>query len=261
MRPDIGGANGSNGRVDRSTVEHGGREARPRLRVVLVSTPSLVSEAVGEALVSRGLDVVTGALPSGPRGLRELGRLVAASRAPVGLVVSDLVEAAELRAIDAVLTGITLRWLVVTSEPAGPQWGAVLESGAVAVLPTSASLEELRRAVLQIAMGREILPPALLARVVQEWHETREVEQDLNARLTSLTPREMAVLNSLSEGLSVKAIAEQEGVSEGTVRSQVKSILRKLGVRSQLAGVAAYQRLGELRRRGRSVPKQVPWSS
>ena len=101
------------------------------------------------------------------------------------------------------------------------------------------------------------MPPELRARVILEWRETMEALQELARRLESLTPREMAVLSSLSEGQSVKDIAEQVGVSEGTVRSQVKSILRKLGVRSQLASVAAYRQLDELRRRS-GRPAQLP---
>lgn len=239
----------------------GNRETAPRLRLVVVAEPGLVSTAVAESLGSRGLEVATYAVPTGPRALRELGHAAVATRSSVGVVVSALDDPAEIRGIDALLAGVPLRWLVVTSAPVGPQWGAVLEAGAAAVLPTGASLDDLRRAVLWVTMGREVMPPTLVSRVLQEWHETRDAEQELADRLASLTPRELAVLNSLSEGLSVKAIAAQVGVSEGTVRSQVKSILRKLGVRSQLAGVALYQRLGELRRRGGRPPHQQLWSS
>lgn len=247
--------------VDRHDVDAAGRESAPRLRVVVVAEPGLLSAAVTESLRSRGLEVTAFPVPTGPQALRELKRAVVASRSVVGMVLSDMSDPAEVRGIDALLTGLPLRWLVVTSAPVGPQWGASLEAGAVAVLPTNASLDDLRHAVLWVAMGREVMPPALQSRVLQEWHEHRDAEQDLAERLTSLSPRELAVLNSLSEGLPVKEIAEQVGVSEGTVRSQVKSILRKLGVRSQLAGVAAYQRLGELRRRGGRPPPQRTWSS
>lgn len=230
----------------------------PRLRVLTVFAPTMVGEALADALGSRGLDVVRAPLPSGQRGLRELVRIAGAIRPPAGLLVSHPGDPLEARAVDAVLAGVTTRWLVLTCEPAGPQWGALLDAGAVAVLPTSASLEDLRRALFAVAVGRDVMSPELLTRLVQEWHEVRDAEQELVERLSALTPREMAVLNSLSRGESVKAIAEEVGVSEGTVRSQVKSILRKLGVRSQLAGVVAYQRLGELRRRLRAQ-HQEPW--
>jgi hypothetical protein len=40
--------------------------------------------------------------------------------------------------------------------------------------------------------------------------------------------------------MAVRAIAEDSEVTESTVRGQVKAILRKLEVNSQLAAVAAY---------------------
>jgi len=232
-------------------------DPRSRLRVVVVASASLIAQTIRETLAARGFEVVGSQVPSGMHGLRTLGRSITANRPGAGLVVSHLSDPVEVADIDRMLTVVPLRWLVVTSEPAGPPWGALLEAGAAAVLPMNATLDELGRALLQIARGRDVMPPELRARVILEWRETMEALQELARRLESLTPREMAVLSSLSEGQSVKDIAEQVGVSEGTVRSQVKSILRKLGVRSQLASVAAYRQLDELRRRS-GRPAQLP---
>ena len=63
------------------------------------------------------------------------------------------------------------------------------------------------------------------------------------ARLETLSDREEEVLQRLYEGVGVRAIAEQSEVAEATVRSQVKSILRKLDVSSQMAAVLAYEEL------------------
>ena len=226
--------------------------SRGRLRVALVSGPRLVSETIRETLSARGFEVVRAPVPRGARDLRELTGRLTAMRPAVGLVISDLVDAVEVREITGLLSRVGLRWLIVTGEPAGPRWGEVLEAGAAAVLPMSASVEDLRRALLRLAMGRAVMPADLSAQVVEEWHAIRETEIELAGRMQSLTPRELAVLERLSEGHTVKEIAEQVGVTEGTVRSQVKSVLRKLGVRSQLAGVAAYRLLAELRRGRRS---------
>ncbi len=61
-------------------------------------------------------------------------------------------------------------------------------------------------------------------------------------RLSRLTPREHEVLTGLGEGRSVQMIARSLGSSPSTVRTQVASVLRKLGVGSQLAAVAALHR-------------------
>jgi two-component system, NarL family, nitrate/nitrite response regulator NarL len=57
-----------------------------------------------------------------------------------------------------------------------------------------------------------------------------------------LTRREEEVLSALMRGAKAREICAQSFVSMPTVRSQIRSILTKLGVTSQLAAVAlAYQ--------------------
>jgi DNA-binding NarL/FixJ family response regulator len=53
-----------------------------------------------------------------------------------------------------------------------------------------------------------------------------------------LTASERRVLFYLTTGRSAQDIADELVVSVTTVRSHIRSILRKLGVRSQLAAVA-----------------------
>ena len=52
------------------------------------------------------------------------------------------------------------------------------------------------------------------------------------------------MLGALVDGLSAEEIAEAHFVAVTTVRSQVRGILQKLGVRSQLAAVATANRAG-----------------
>jgi len=60
----------------------------------------------------------------------------------------------------------------------------------------------------------------------------------------SLSRREGEVLRLLMDGMSVNKIAETSFVSVGTVRTQVKAVLRKLGVSSQVAAVALAYKIG-----------------
>ncbi len=59
-----------------------------------------------------------------------------------------------------------------------------------------------------------------------------------------LTEREQFVLSELMEGNGAEEIAKAAFVSISTVRSQIKAILQKLGVNSQLAAVAMARRAG-----------------
>jgi DNA-binding NarL/FixJ family response regulator len=59
-----------------------------------------------------------------------------------------------------------------------------------------------------------------------------------------LTQRECLVLTAMIDGLSAEEIASAHYVALATVRSQIRAVLQKLGVRSQLAAVAAGNRAG-----------------
>ncbi|MFI2708421.1 response regulator transcription factor, partial [Nocardioides sp. CER28] len=74
----------------------------------------------------------------------------------------------------------------------------------------------------------------------EAWREMRARHDEVAERLSRLTPREREVLRLMYAGQSVARIAEMLEVAPATVRSQVKSVLRKLDVNTQLAAVAAF---------------------
>jgi DNA-binding NarL/FixJ family response regulator len=59
-----------------------------------------------------------------------------------------------------------------------------------------------------------------------------------------LTPREMEVLQRLAEGLTNKAIAQELGISEHTVKFHVNAIMGKLQAQSRTEAVVRATRLG-----------------
>ena len=75
--------------------------------------------------------------------------------------------------------------------------------------------------------------------LVRLWAELLERREMVNRQIASLTPREHEVLTMLHAGDRIARIAQLLGISPVTVRSQVKAVLRKLDVNSQLGAVAA----------------------
>ena len=78
----------------------------------------------------------------------------------------------------------------------------------------------------------------------------RDAQQGLNLARTRLEPfatltrREAAVLTAMIDGQQAAQIAEESFVSLSTIRSQIRSILSKTGVSSQLAVVAMALKAG-----------------
>ncbi len=211
--------------------------------MVLVAHHALVADAVRMALTGQGIQATT--LPAGgtPRELAQVARAVDALRPSAGLILCDIDDPVQLNRTLALVRAVRIRWLLLTNSVDEGRWGAVIEAGVRGVLPMSEGLEKVARVLRLVAQGRKGLTDATRERSLQAWHREGEENRALVVRMGLLSPREMTVLGMLAQGLTVKEIALRSDVAQGTVRSQVKSILRKLGVTSQLAAVAAHRRV------------------
>lgn len=118
--------------------------------------------------------------------------------------------------------------LVVTNYDTDADILGAIEAGAVGYLLKDAPPEELLAAVRSAAKGDATLSP-----VVREKLATRE-----KAPRSSLTPRELQVLQLVAEGSSNREIGQQLMLSEATVKSHLVHIYDKLGVRSRTSAVA-----------------------
>lgn len=213
-------------------------------RLALTSRESLVSEAVRAALASRGFEAFSLRWP-GLGGESVASRQLSALWPDCLLLMVDLEPPARLREAQALVSQVPVRSLLLTGTPMGPLWGAMLESGVSAVLPTTTQLDEIVERLTDLMLDRPVMSEHLKQELLRAWRTVRTEQEVLIARMKSLTPREQTVLRMLYAGDGVRTISDLMGVTEATVRSQVKSVLRKLDVNSQLAAVAAFGSLRE----------------
>jgi DNA-binding NarL/FixJ family response regulator len=222
----------------------------PVRRIALVAERRLVGQAISAALQGRGLAPVLFEWPD--RGGRPSFRqAIARSGASVGVILCDLRTPDLLHDVEVLVSRGPIRWLVLTDSDFGPRWGTVLAAGAAGVLPTTTTTAGLAQAIRDTLAGRSPTPDVLRERAIREWEGVADEQRTLVRRMELLTHREYEVLGSLYDGQSVQRIASASGVAEATVRSQVKSLRRKLGVDSQLAAVAMYRRALEVFPRSR----------
>jgi DNA-binding NarL/FixJ family response regulator len=218
------------------------------VRVAVASDQRLIAESVRAALVDRGYDAVLLRWPElAPSGQPGRWHRRGTSRRPrpgplpsVGLMLSDLDQLERIRAARALLEGLVVPWLVLTGAPPGPEWGAIYERGAKLVMPTSITLGAVGGLLDDLAAGHQPARPRHRQRLIRDWRSSAQELDVIASRIDTLTSREAQVLRLLYAGVTVGEIAEQSEVSVATVRSQVKAILRKLHVSSQLAAVAAF---------------------
>lgn len=106
-----------------------------------------------------------------------------------------------------------------------------IEAGANGYILKDESIEEITEGIKQVLKGVYPLSPRL-ARFLFKQLST-PVEQRSDRRDIKLSPREHETLQFLSQGLSYDQVAENMGVTLSTVQSNVRSLYRKLNVKSQ----------------------------
>lgn len=127
-----------------------------------------------------------------------------------------------------ILTGVTDELVI----------GECLELGATGVLRKSDDFDTLVDAVSACGDGRAVPPcDAERLRLIRSSTAARRKETHLLEPFDGLTEREQQVLRQLVHGRSAAEISAAEYVAISTVRTQIKSVLRKLDVSSQLRAV------------------------
>ena len=112
-----------------------------------------------------------------------------------------------------------------------------LAAGASGFLLKRTRPEELIAAIHTVASGDALLSPAVTRKVIDRATSTPDVDRTREAALERLTPRERDVLELLARGLSNAEIAESLVVEETTVKTHVKRVLGKLGLRDRVQAV------------------------
>lgn len=119
--------------------------------------------------------------------------------------------------------------LVLTTYDTESDILRALEAGARGYLLKDAPPDELFAGIRATARGETVLAPSVAATLVRR----------TTPGATTITEREVQVLELLSRGLGNKEMAKELFVSEATVKSHLSHIYTKLGVDTRAGAVAA----------------------
>ncbi len=200
------------------------------VRVVVVDDDHLMRAGLGELLTADPAIEVVGEAAGGREALAEVRRLGPdVVLMDVQMPDGDGIEATRRLAAEAP----EARVLVLTTFERDDYLFEALRAGASGFLLKRARPEELIAAVHTVAAGEALLSPSVTRRVVdQALAQPRPRPGD--ARVEDLTPREREVLGLVARGLSNREIAAELVVETSTVRTHVKRILMKLGLRDRI---------------------------
>ena len=134
--------------------------------------------------------------------------------------------------------------VMLTAETRRTVLAACLENGAAGWVGKDTFPDEVVGTLTDVLAGRPLIGCTTREAMIDELRIERAGVRKALTPFERLTTREREVLAGLVDGLSAEEIAEQQFVALTTVRSQIRSVLQKLGVRSQLAAVAQANRVG-----------------
>jgi len=199
-------------------------------RILLVDDHPLTREALASLLTQHGFDVV-GQAADGTEALA-LAETLQPELVLLDLSMPGLDGIAALPRLRAAAPSCEV--VVLTASGTEDNLLAAIRAGAAGYLLKSEPPGRIVEFLRGVANGEAALSGAIARRLLDQVRTgSRRGGGVPDAILQTLSAREVEVLLLLDEHLSTEDIARRLFISEHTVRSHVKSLLRKLGVSSR----------------------------
>ena len=209
--------------------------------VVVVDDHKLLAETVVQLLANSGVEAESIAPISRDQIIDDV-----LSRQPGGVLIDFSLgpDVGTATPIVRELVQQNIPTIVVTGNSDPLVHAECLEAGAAGVVSKGASADELLAALTKAHRGERLLDDGRRHELLASLRRYRSAHRKDTVRFEELSRREEQVLLYICEGKSAAEIAEASFVSIATVRSQIRAILMKLDVSSQLAAVAEAHRTG-----------------
>ena len=183
------------------------------IRILTVDDHQLLRDGIAAVLAGQEDMLLVGQASSGLEAVEAYRRL----RPDVTLMDLRMPGMSGIAAIAAIRMEFpNARIIVLTTYAGDVQAAAALKAGAVGYLLKNLVRKELIETIHVVHSGRRRIPPDIATDIAEH------VSDD------TLTAREIEVLRSVAAGKSNKLIAAELEISEGTVKTHMKSILPKL---------------------------------
>ena len=209
------------------------------MRVIVADDDALVRRVLRDVLQHAGIVVIAEA--NGGREAVELALHYKPDVVLMDLLMPGTDGIAAMREIHA--RRPETKVVMISSSDDDGLGLVALRMGACGFLSKSINTDSLPRALRAANDGEAVVSRRMTARLVDAMRRTRADGAGIRPVSSPLTGREWEVLDLLCQGQSTDEIADTLVLSVETVRSHIKSVLRKLRVSSRREAVAVAQEL------------------
>jgi DNA-binding NarL/FixJ family response regulator len=119
-----------------------------------------------------------------------------------------------------------------------------IQAGAVGLLSKTDTVADLVTTVRRAHRGEPLVDEDEMQTALRRLRHRRRAEDTAAARLSRLTPREKEILQLMAQGKSSAQIAQELGMSSGTLRTHAQNFITKLGVHSKMEALVLAIRHG-----------------
>ena len=201
----------------------------PPIRVMCVEDHRIVREGLALIINQEPDMTIVGACATGDEAVE----MYRTARPDVTLMDLRLGATSGVDAIKAIRKDDpNARIIVLTMYEGDEDIFRAHQAGATTYLLKDTLSSDLVRVVREVHGGQRPVLPAVQARLSER------------ASMPTLTPREVEVLQLISQGLRNKEVGAMLGITEGTVQIHVKNIFAKLGVNDRTGAVQVAVRRG-----------------
>jgi DNA-binding NarL/FixJ family response regulator len=206
------------------------------VRVVIVDDQPLVRAGLGMVVDAEPDMEVAAEAGDGAEAISTVDRLAAAGT-PADIVVMDI-RMPRLDGVSATRAlcerGQLPRVLVLTTFDDDAEAFAALQAGASGFLLKTAPPQDLLAALRAIADGGAVVAPHLTRRLLDRYASRFRSPVTGTAGAAGLTEREHEVVRLVAQGLSNAEIGDRLHLAEATVKTHIRRILAKLGLRDRV---------------------------
>jgi len=216
------------------------------VRVMIVDDMTLVRQGIRSLLQDRdSVKIVAEA-----SDVQEAAQLIPQHNPDVVLLDQDMPGLDTPQAIAMIKEhGAHAEVIVLSENPDEERAFGAFEAGASGYVLKDISPENLIRAIHGVCDGKTVMHPYITRQLIERFRVLMQERSRVRdgGHPAGLTNRELEIIVEMTKGSTDREIAQKACLGESTVKSHIRSILRKIGARNRTQAVAYALRNGLMR--------------